>query len=228
MSDEPSDLTLVDAYRSGDAAAFDSLFRRYHQRIRNLCLRYLGDTQAAEDLVQETFFNVVKSLNRVDATYNFGAWIHRIAVNLCHDELRRRERQRQHIESGGDDTEETVLRLIDRDRHGHPEAALEITHLRRLVWEVAKRLPERQRLALTLRELQGLSYASIGHVMNISQSAVETLLFRARKRFREEYLALESDATLGGVEGGGPPEPAPAPEAGEAVIGGVVAARARW
>src|SRR2546421_406525 len=141
MSDEPSDLVLVDAYRGGDAAAFDCLFRRYHQRIRSLCLRYLGDAQAAEDLVQETFFNVVKSLNRVDDTYNFGAWIHRIAVNLCHDELRRRERHRQHVETGGGETEENVLRLLHHDPHRPPPAAPEITHLRPPPWGGGERPP---------------------------------------------------------------------------------------
>lgn len=67
-----------------------------------------------------------------------------------------------------------------------------MSSLRQLVWEVAKKLPERQRMVLTLRELQGLSYASIARVMGITDAAVETLLHRARKRFKEEYLRLES------------------------------------
>lgn len=193
------DLALIRAYRDGDAAAFDRIFTRYHARIRALCARYVGDGQLAEDLVQETFYNVLKTLNRVDDTFNFSAWIHRIAVNICHDELRRRDKHHHHLEPGGDVAEEAVLRLVDRDRERSPEGALEITQLRHVVWEVAKRLPERQRLVLTLRELQGLSYSSIAHVMGISQSAVETLLHRARRRFKEHYLELE--VGLGGSPG---------------------------
>jgi RNA polymerase sigma-70 factor (ECF subfamily) len=189
------DLTLIRAYLAGDAAAFDALFGRYHQRIRAICTRYVGDGPVAEDLVQDTFYNVLRSLDRIDDAFNFSAWIHRIAVNLCHDELRRRTRAQQHVAGGGDAVEEAVLRLIDRDRHGHPEAALEIAQLRQLVWEVAKRLPERQRMVLTLRELQGLSYAAIARVMGISESAVETLLHRARKRFKEVFLRMDDTAT---------------------------------
>jgi RNA polymerase sigma-70 factor (ECF subfamily) len=167
------------------------LFRRYHGRVRSICLRYVGDEMVAEDLVQETFFNVLRSLGRVDESFNFGAWINRIAVNICQDELRRRSRRAAHQELSGD-PEEQMLRLADPDRSTEPETALEMTHLRQLVWEVAKKLPERQRMVLTLRELQGLSYAAIARVMNISDAAVETLLHRARKRFKEEYLLLES------------------------------------
>jgi len=189
------DLTLIRAYLTGDAAAFDALFSKYHQRIRSVCSRYVGDGPVAEDLVQDTFVNVLRSLDRIDDAFNFSAWIHRIAVNLCHDELRRRTRAQQHVAGGGDEVEEAVLRLVDRDRHGHPESALEMAHLRQLVWDVAKRLPERQRMVLTLRELQGLSYAAIARVMGISESAVETLLHRARKRFKEVFLRMDDSAT---------------------------------
>ena len=185
------DVSLIMAYLDGEAAAFDTLFRRYHDRVRSVCMRYLGDEAVAEDLVQETFFNVLRALHRVNEGFNFGAWVHRIAVNICQDELRRRNRRAAHADQSGD-PEERMLRLPDRDRLGSPEDALEMSHIRQLVWQVAKKLPERQRMVLTLRELQGLSYASIAHVMGISDAAVETLLHRARKRFKDEYLLLES------------------------------------
>ncbi len=185
------DVSLIAAYLDGDAGAFDTLFSRYHGRVRAVCLRYVGDHAIAEDLVQETFYNVIRALSRVGEGFNFGAWVHRIAVNICQDELRRRSRRAAHVEPSGD-PEEQMLKLADRDRNGNPQDALEITYLRHLVWEVAKKLPERQRMVLTLRELQGMSYASIAHVMSISDSAVETLLHRARRRFKEEYLLIES------------------------------------
>lgn len=187
-----TDVGLVKAYLDGDAGAFDTLFSRYHSRVRAVAMRYVGDEHTAEDLVQETFLNVIRALPRVDSSFNFGAWVHRIAVNICQDELRRRGRRATHVDTSSNDPEEALLRIADSDRHNSPEDALEATHLRHLVWEVAKKLPERQRMVLTLRELQGLSYASIAHVMGISDAAVETLLHRARKRFKEEYLLLES------------------------------------
>ena len=186
------DVSLVKAYLNGDAAAFDVLFSRYHSKVRAVTMRYVGDEHAAEDLVQETFFNIIRSLNRIDDTFNFSAWVHRIAVNICQDELRRRNRRAAHVDISSNDPEEAMLHVADSDKTGSPEDALEASYLRQLVWEVAKKLPERQRMVLTLRELQGLSYASIAHVMGISDAAVETLLHRARRRFKEEYLLLES------------------------------------
>jgi RNA polymerase sigma-70 factor, ECF subfamily len=185
------DVSLIAAYLDGDAAAFDTLFSRYHARVRSVCLRYVGNDAVAEDLVQETFYNVIRALSRVGEGFNFGAWVHRIAVNICQDELRRRSRRAAHVEPGSDHDEQ-MLKLADRDRTGDPQDALEMTYLRQLVWEVAKKLPERQRMVLTLRELQGMSYATIARVMGISDSAVETLLHRARRRFKEEYLLVES------------------------------------
>ena len=192
------DLSLIQAYLDGDAAAFDTLFSRYHSRVRAVCLRYVGDEATAEDLVQETFFNVLRAINRVGEGFNFGAWVHRIAVNICQDELRRRNRRASHVAEPGADPDEQMMKLADSDRHGSPEDALEMTFLRQLVWEVAKKLPERQRMVLTLRELQGLSYSSIAHVMGITDAAVETLLHRARRRFKEEYLLLDSPAESAG------------------------------
>jgi len=189
---EVDDISLIVAYLDGDAGAFDVLFTRYHGRVRSVCMRYVGDEALAEDLVQETFYNVIRALNRVTDSFNFGAWVHRIAVNICQDELRRRNRRAVHHEPSSTDPEEQMLKLADRDRHGSPEAAFEMSHLRQVVWDVAKKLPERQRMVLTLRELQGLSYSSIAHVMGITDAAVETLLHRARKRFKEEYLLIES------------------------------------
>ena len=73
---------------------------------------------------------------------------------------------------------------------GDPEDALAMRELRREVWEVAAQLPENYRTVLSLRELQGLSYSSIAQVMGLSESAIETLLHRARRRFKAEYLYL--------------------------------------
>jgi RNA polymerase sigma-70 factor (ECF subfamily) len=186
------DLALITAYLAGEVGAFDILFRRYHSRVRAVCLGYVGDEALIEDLVQDTFYNVIRALARIDQGFNFGAWVHRIAVNICKDELRRRNRRAAHLDQRGGDPEEAMLKIADRDRTGHPEDALEMSTLRQLVWEVAKKLPERQRMVLTLRELQGLSYASIARVMGITGAAVETLLHRARKRFKAEYLRMES------------------------------------
>jgi RNA polymerase sigma-70 factor (ECF subfamily) len=191
---KPSDLELIQAYLAGDVSAFDTLFKRYHKAIFGLTFRLLRDRQLAEDLTQETFFQILRTIHRINETFNFSAWIHRIATNLCYDELRRRKKFPEVQDADDEETEAAVLQVPDRDMHKSPEMALEIHELRDAVYSVACRLPEKYRLVLTLRELQGLSYANIARQMGVSESAVETLLHRARRRFKEEYLYLEGKA----------------------------------
>ena len=195
---EAEDIELVRAFRDGSAAAFDELFLRYHTAIGALTNRLVRDSLLAEDLTQETFFRVLRSLDRVDDGFNFQAWIHRIATNLCYDELRRRKRgmppaPEDGAQGGGpsianEDPEIALGHLVSRDGAGIPEDALAMRELRREVWDVAASLPDNYRQVLSLRELQGLSYAAIAGIMGLSSSAVETLLHRARRRFKAEYM----------------------------------------
>jgi RNA polymerase sigma-70 factor (ECF subfamily) len=197
---QPSDIELVRAFQDGNADAFDQLFLRYHQAIQGLTNRLVRDPLLAEDLTQETFFRVLRSLSRIDDAFNFSAWIHRIATNLSYDELRRRKRgqaptseegpRATNTIAGMEDPDEVLGTIASKDPHGHPEDALAMRELRREVWDVAARLPLNYRTVLSLRELQGLSYAAIARIMDLSESAIETLLHRARRRFKAEYLYL--------------------------------------
>lgn len=205
---EPSDVELVRAFQAGSVEAFDQIFLRYHQAISALTNRLVRDPLLAEDLAQETFFRVLRSLDRIDESFNFSAWIHRIATNLCYDELRRRKRAMgpQATEEGPrasnhvlgvEDPDEVLRAMAATDQAGLPEDALAMRELRREVWDVAARLPENYRMVLSLRELQGLSYAGIAKVMNLSDSAVETLLHRARRRFKAEFMYMSFSEAAG-------------------------------
>lgn len=184
------DMTLIRAYRNGDVHAFEIFFSRYRDRIRNLCMRYLPE-EAAEDTVQDTFLQFVRTIDRIDESYRVSSWIQRIAVNLCHDELRRRGRRKRIFEPASDITELAMMSVADGDRTRQPESAQEIQRTRELVWDVAATLPPRQRTVLALRELHGLPYHVIADRLGTSTSAVETLLHRARERFKTEFLRLE-------------------------------------
>lgn len=117
------DLVLITAYLAGASEHSTSSFQRYHARVRAVCLRYVGDEALAEDLVQETFFRVIRALARLNQSFNFGAWVHRIAVNICQDELRRRTRRAAHLDQRGGDPEEAMLKVADqRDAVEHLES----------------------------------------------------------------------------------------------------------
>src|SRR5438046_9582348 len=182
---EPTDLELVAAYRAGDIHAFEVLHRRYVASIYRLVRRKLGDSLLAEDIAQETFFKALRTLDRMDETFNFGGWIHAVARNLCDDELRRRQRDLRDDSGDG----EALVRLPAPAHRFDPVIQQENAELRRQVWQVSQRLPEKYRRVLTLRELQGLSYRQIGKSMKLSESDVETLLYQARLRFEDKEVA---------------------------------------
>ncbi len=196
LADSRSDVQLVRAFREGDTSAFEELHRRYIGSIYRLVHRKLGDGLLAEDIAQETFLKSLKNLHRMDADFNFGGWIHTVARNLCYDELRRRQRDPREPGESTEDDEDAMLRLPAPAHAYDPVVASEANELRRQVWLVAQRLPEKYRLVLTLRELQGLSYRHIARAMDISESAVETLLYRARLRFKEEFLSMQGGDEL--------------------------------
>lgn len=193
---ERSDVELVRAYRAGDVHAFEELHRRYVGSIYRLVRRKLGDALLAEDISQETFLKALRMLDRVDDSFNFGGWVHTVARNLCFDELRRRQRDLRVEEDEQPEEGGLLAGLPSTSRSFDPVSVQESNEVRRQVWTVAQRLPEKYRLVLTLRELQGLSYRRIATILHMSESAVETLLYRARLRFKEEFVALEAAGDL--------------------------------
>lgn len=192
---EPTDVELVRAYRTGDVHAFEELHRRYVASIYRLVRRKLGDALLAEDIAQETFMKALRMMDRVDESFNFGGWVHTVARNLCYDELRRRQRDLR-VEGSEEEDDDKLAKLPSTSRSFDPVDVQESNELRRQVWQVAQRLPEKYRLVLTLRELQDLSYRQIAHTLKMSESAVETLLYRARLRFKEEFIATEGASEL--------------------------------
>jgi len=190
-SGDRTDAELVAAYRDGDVRAFEELHRRHVGGIYRLVNRTLGDALLAEDIAQETFIRSLRTLDRMDDSFNFGGWLHTVAQNLCRDELRRRRRDPR-LEEKQPADREILYEIPAPAQRFDPVLQAESHELRRQVYEVAQRLPEKYRLVLTLRELQGFSYRKIAKSLKISESAVETLVYRARLRFKEEFVATQA------------------------------------
>jgi RNA polymerase sigma-70 factor (ECF subfamily) len=182
------DVALLAAYRLGDVRAFEILFDRHRARLHALSVRYLGDRAESDDVVQETFLRLLRIADWVDKDFKVLAWLHRVASNLCVSVLRRRRRMQ--LVSGD---EEWLLSAHDHNRSGQPDQAYEMERARDLMLQVAARLPAQQRAAFLMRETEGLPYVEIATRLRVSQGAVESLIFRARRRFKQEYLSLEGE-----------------------------------
>jgi RNA polymerase sigma-70 factor, ECF subfamily len=156
------------------------LVRRYQRQIYALTNRMMGNRNDADDLTQECFIRAYKNLGRTRPDLNFCAWIHRIASNACLDALRRRKRIAW--QPWDDAYNETLLPGTQPD---NPETIAIANEERTDVQRVLNRMSSRYRLALLLREYQGMSTAEIGEVMGTSRSAVKSILFRARQEYRD-------------------------------------------
>jgi RNA polymerase sigma factor (sigma-70 family) len=153
-----------------EADATRDLYERYARQIHAFCLHQLGSREEAEDAVQSTFLNAFRGLKRgIDPEFE-SAWLYKIAENVCLTRQRSSYRRRR-VESPGD---------LDAMQDLLPAHEADADELIRLP-EALEEMPEQQRHALLLREWQGLSYREIAGQLGLSQSAVETLLFRARR-----------------------------------------------
>lgn len=153
-----------------EAAAAHGLYERHAARIHGYCLHQLGSREEAEDAVQTTFMNAFRALGRGVVPEAEAAWLYKIAENVCLSR-RRSEWRRNRIESPAD------LDVIEAIVPAPSQLGVELIGIE----EALSAMPEQQRRAILLREWQGLSYREISTELELSQSAVETLIFRARR-----------------------------------------------
>jgi RNA polymerase sigma-70 factor (ECF subfamily) len=179
------DAALIERFRRGDVAAFEHIYRNHHRYVQMQARRVISDAHRAEDIAQEAFLRLVRQLLATDGQIKLRAWLHRTTTNLAIDEHRRSRTQQQYQDQRS--PIEDLQRTLDRGDRGHPEQEAESGEVRSSIRQVIEMMPQRYRAILALRELEGLDYTSIARVMNLSVSAVESLLFRARRRFTEMY-----------------------------------------
>jgi RNA polymerase sigma-70 factor (ECF subfamily) len=156
------------------AVRTEELFHRFARQVFAFCLSRLGNRQEAEDALQSTFLNAFRALERGIVPYSESAWLFKIAENVCLTRRRSAFRRRRL---------ETPI-AID-ESHASPEHETERARDRLVdLTGALQGLPARQRHAIVLREWQGLNYAEIASELGLSESAVETLLHRARRSLR--------------------------------------------
>ena len=169
--------------RGGDAAAFDVLFRRWSPPLLRYLERMVRDLGTAEELVQEAFFRVHRARDRYRPEAKFSTWLYRIATNLALNELRRPRRRAPHASADAEGVAPLPAvapatdEVVDARRRGERVAA------------ALAELPERQRAALCLAAVEGLSYAEVAEALDVTEKAVKSLVHRARSALAERLAA---------------------------------------
>jgi RNA polymerase sigma-70 factor (ECF subfamily) len=173
---ESDDATLIARIRAGDQHAADLLVRRYLGDVHSVTLRVLRDAELAQDAAQEAFINALRGLQQFRGEASFRTWLLRIAMNAARTVARRQFHRR-----------EVPLDVVQETAADDADAAhvVAINDEAARIQKVLEQLPEKQRMAVTLRVNQGLSYQEIGQVLDCSEGAARVNYHLGVKRLRE-------------------------------------------
>lgn len=179
MSEQITDQELVEKAQQGDKKAFNLLVVRYQNRVAGLLTRYVSRDDIP-DIVQESFIKAYRSLASFRGESAFYTWLYRIAVNTAKNHLTALGRRPPKEDILAEDAESydagTQLREADT-----PEHLVLSNELKRVVFETIENLPEELKMAITLREIEGLSYEEIAEAMSCPVGTVRSRIFRARE-----------------------------------------------
>jgi len=184
-----NELELIQQLRAGDEQAFKTLVQNYQDLVYNTALGVVQNSEDAEDVAQEVFIQVYRSIDQFKGDARLSTWIYRITTTKALDHIRSRKRKKRFafITSLFGPNDELVHEPVDFQ---HPGVALDRKEQAALLFRMIDQLPENQKVAFTLHKTEELSYQEIADVMQLSVSAVESLLFRARqnlRKLREKY-----------------------------------------
>jgi len=191
---QPDPASLEPALRAaqrGEVVAFNTLVQAYQRQVYNICYRTLGNADDAADATQDAFLGAFRGLKtfRGPAT-GFRAWLLRVAVNACYDQLRRRQRRPTESLDALSDAPDDLApseRLADADPT--PEQQALSGEVARQIQHAMARLAPEQRLTVVLCDVQGLSYDEAAEVMSVELGTVKSRLSRARANLRDLLLA---------------------------------------
>ncbi|QOY62136.1 RNA polymerase sigma factor RpoE [Lysobacter sp. H21R4] len=189
MAENDLDQELVRCVQQGDSTAFDALVRKYQHRIVALIGRYIADWSECQDVAQDAFMRAYRALPNFRGDAQFYTWLHRIAVNTAKNHLVAQKRRPPGADIDVDDAEQfdSAIRLRDNDT---PERELMRQQVEQLVLRVVEGLPTELREAISLREVDGLSYEEIAEKMGCPIGTVRSRIFRAREAIDQELRPL--------------------------------------
>jgi RNA polymerase sigma-70 factor (ECF subfamily) len=191
-SSEPDDdQALLTRARVGDQAALELLLRRHYPRLYAVCRRLTGDDADAADATQNAAVNIVRNIARFDGQSSFATWAYRVAVNASFDELRRRRRRGLGV------VEERSVPAAAGQRDGTEAVAMRVD-----IDAALQQLPQEFRVAVVLRDLCGLDYAEIAHLLGVPPGTVRSRIARGRAALLP--LLGDDPGTDPGASHGGP------------------------
>lgn len=178
--------TLIRGLKSGANESFRQLVEHFQDKVFNTCLGFVPNTQDAEDLCQEVFVQVYRSIGQFREEAGLSTWIYRISISKCLEFIRHKKRKKRlaffQSLAGLDELADQYA----SDVFDHPGVQLERREETKVLFEQIRLLPEKQRIVFVLHKIEHLSHKEIGDIMDLSKSAVESLIFRAKRGLRKQ------------------------------------------
>lgn len=184
---EETDQEIIREYLDGNTKTFNVLINRYQYAVYGMCYHFTHNFADAKDLTQETFIQAFTKLHQLRNPQKFSSWLRQITVNVYR--MWKRNQDRYSKVSIEKVSEENLV-----DRHSpSPQKTIEINELRAKVRRAISSLSEKNRLALTLYYIDGLSYEEIGTFLDVPKATIKSRLYKARKKLKKEVLQMTKD-----------------------------------
>ncbi len=189
LSSKDLDAELVKRVQAGDKKAFDILVIKYQNKIFSIISRFISDHAEVNDVAQDAFIKAYRALPNFRGESAFYTWIYRIAINTAKNYLTARGRRPP---SSDIDSQEAETYTIggSLQEHASPESLLMRDQLKKIIFDTIDSLPEDLKTAITLREIEGMSYEEIAESMDCPVGTVRSRIFRARETIDEQVKPL--------------------------------------
>ncbi|OQY03256.1 MAG: hypothetical protein B6I20_05415 [Bacteroidetes bacterium 4572_117] len=185
------DIEIIDIIARNQSAGFKILVDKYQLMITNTCYGFVRNREDAEDIAQEVFIEIHKSLHKFRNESKLSTWFYRISVNKSLNFIRDNKKnswfQSLDILFGADKSEGKVIEPNDTDSN-KPDRIMEDKETGEFIFEAISSLPKNQKVAFTLHKYEDLSYKEIAEVMELSLSSIESLMFRAKKNLQGKLI----------------------------------------
>jgi len=199
----PHEADLIKACQEGDQTAFNLLVWRWEKPLFNFTYKYVGDAHLAQDLVQETFIRVLRSIQGYEHRAAFSTWLYRIAINLCKDHFRKKRLPMVSLHdyyttSSGD-------RVFVQDHvaaeGARSDEALAASRREELVRRLLAGLRDEQRIVILMKEYQGLKFREIAEILDVPEGTVKAWLYKGLRVMRKQLEASGlTESELGGIQ----------------------------
>lgn len=176
---------LIEKCKSGDIEAFEELIADYEKRVFNIAYRFLGDYSDAQDISQEIFIKIFKSINSFKGNSSFYTWLYRIVINECITASNKKKRVVVYSIDSSIDTGENEIQRDIKDTGKTPEEEYESREMRRCIGNALKYVSEEHRTMIVMRDIQGFSYDEIAEILKCPAGTVKSRINRARKALKE-------------------------------------------